>query len=64
MKLNLLMLTGLFLASLYCVSVSVAQHSPAISLFNNKDLSNWDIYIGPGLDSQGRHRARFTRSRS
>lgn len=28
-----------------------------IQLFNLKDLSNWDVYIGPGLDADGKHRA-------
>lgn len=28
----------------------------AVPIFNQKDLSNWDIYIGPGLDEQGKHR--------
>ncbi len=36
------------------VMESGAKH---ILLFNNKDLSNWDVYIGPGLDAEGKHRA-------
>lgn len=28
----------------------------AVPIFNQKDLDNWDIYIGPGLDAQGKHR--------
>lgn len=39
-----------------CCSHSTAQQK-SIALFNQKDLSNWDTYIGPGLDPEGKHRA-------
>lgn len=57
MKLNSLILMGVFSFTLCCISICVAQKSSVIQLFNNKDLNNWDTYIGPGLDSTGRHRA-------
>lgn len=56
MKLNSLILTGFFSFTLSCSSISVAQNSSVIPLFNNKDLNNWDTYIGPGLDSACKHR--------
>lgn len=52
--------------NIYCLCIALItlscnhrfnEHfSKTISLFNNKDLSNWDVYIGPGLDSTGKHR--------
>jgi hypothetical protein len=42
--------------SLFCWCQLTAQQQPVI-LFNGKDLAQWDTYIGPGLDPQGKHRA-------
>ncbi len=55
MKLSSLILTEFFFFISSCISISVAQKSSVIPLFNNKDLNNWDTYIGPGLDSTGKH---------
>ncbi len=42
---------------LACSPKAVMTGDNTIQLFNNRDLNNWDVYIGPGLDAEGKHRA-------
>lgn len=37
-------------------AVPLATGTKTVRLFNLKDLSNWDVFIGPGLDAEGKHR--------
>lgn len=54
---NYIPYTILCLLIVACSPKTTKTGSNHIQLFNNKDLSNWDVYIGPGLDADGKHRA-------
>ncbi|HVS93175.1 MAG TPA: DUF1080 domain-containing protein [Mucilaginibacter sp.] len=48
---------GLIVALLLCLSVSGFKHARSgrwQKLFNGKDLTGWDTYIGPDLDDKGK----------
>lgn len=53
---NLILIAVLLTHTYSCSNKALIKYS-AVDLFNNKDLSNWDTYIGPGLDGQGKHRS-------
>lgn len=41
-------------AGLLCLAFASAKKDRWISLFNGKDLSGWDTYLGPDLDDNGK----------
>jgi len=47
------LLAGLFVITLLCSGIKLRDNLPArsITLFNGKDLSGWDTYIGPPYDT-------------
>jgi hypothetical protein len=44
----------LALAGSLCLSLTLATKDTWTSLFNGKDLSGWDTYLGPDLDDNGK----------
>ncbi|MEP7266744.1 MAG: DUF1080 domain-containing protein [Saprospiraceae bacterium] len=55
-KLKAFLLISIFVQAA-CNNSTIKIAKAKVTLFNSLDLSNWDVYIGPGLDADGKHRA-------
>jgi hypothetical protein len=44
----------LSIAGLLCLSLNTPKKESWVNLFNGKDLSGWDTYLGPDLDDNGK----------